>query len=644
MTTQRELTTMPRSFHASRHSRIFAHLVILSGLGILLSGCGGPVHVSSNPQLTRITVAPDGSTLAVGQTLQFTVSGTYSDGTSKDQTSQVLWTSSNPSVGSVSSTGLVHATGVGLVSISASINGLTASTNVKVNRAAPQSIAITPSPLVLAVGQKAQVTATATLTDGSSQDVTQTATWSISDPSVIQIDANGLASALKAGTSTFSATLNSLVASSSVKVNSAVRQSIAITPSPVLLIVGQKAQVTATVTLTDGSSQDVTHTVTWSISDPSVIQINSNGVASALKAGTSTFTASLGGPGQATISGNGTAKVTPELLQTLQISAHDASMPLGTSQRLTATGTFNDGVVRDLTSTVSWSSSPSSVVSVSATGEATAVARGSATLSATANGINASMTLNVGDPVMSSIAIEPSNLSILVGRSVQLKAIATFSDGSTSDLTSTAAWTVDDPRILEINQTGNAIAFSPGTAAIEASQNGFTGKANVVVRPVALVSYFSGASSKTDTTVRMVGTSRIDAEICTMVYVFNQDQQMSECCGCQVSREGLRTLSLQHDLVSNPLTGITPKTGTVVLVTSASNANTSCNPAVITPAGFGDAWATHMQSTDPTLSATETQFTKTELSDTLLTNLQSQCSYIQMLGSGQGVCSCGTGD
>ena len=548
---------MPRSFYASCRSRIFAHSIVLGGLAILLSGCGGPIHVSSSPQLTRITIAPNGSSLFVGQTLQLAVSGTFSDGTSKDQTSQVRWTSSNASVGSISPAGVLRARGVGVVSIAASISGLTASIDVKVNSAAPQSIAIAPNPVVLIAGQKAQLTVTATLTDGTSQDVTRTVTWSCSDSGVIQIDANGLASALKAGTST--------------------------------------------------------------------------------------LTASLSGASSGTITGNSTATVNPELLTVLQISGHDASMPLGTSQQLTAVGTYNDGTVRDLTAAVSWSTSAPSILGVSATGAVAALALGSASVSASAGGITASMTVNVGDPVMSSIAIVPSDPSILVSESVQLTAIATFSDGSTSDVTSTAAWTVDDPQILEIDHTtGNAIAFSPGTTAIEASQNGFTGTSSVVVRPVALVSYFSGASSKTDSTVRFVGTARIDQDICTMVYVFNQDQQMSECCGCQISREGLRTLSLQHDLVSNPLTGIAPKSGTVVLVTSAFS--TSCNPAVITPSGFGAAWVTHMQGTDPTLSTTETPFTKTELSDTNLTNLQSQCNYVQTLGSGQGVCTCGTGN
>jgi len=550
---------MSRSFFVSCSPGMFAKTIVLSGLGILLSACGGPVHVTSSPQLTHITIAPGNSALSVGQTLQLTASGIFSDGTSKDQTAQVRWTSSNASVGSVNSAGLLQARAVGTASISASINGLIASTDVKVSSAAPQSIAITPSPLAL--------------------------------------------------------------------------------------IVGQKAQLTATAALTDGTSQDVTHTVSWSISDPSVIQIDATGLASALKAGTSNFSASLAGSGSGKIAGSSTATVVAELLNALQISGQNASMPLGTSQQLTAAGTFNDGAVRDVTATVAWSSSASSIVSMNATGEATALARGSAALSAVAGGITTSITVNVTDPVLSSIAITPPDPRILVGKNIQLSAIGTYSDGSTIDLSSSVAWTADNPRILEVDTTGNAIALSPGSAAIEASLNGFTGKSNVTVLPVALVSYFSGASSKSDTTVRMVGSTSADPEICTMVFVFSHDQQMSECCGCQLSREGMRTLSLRHDLLSNPLTGIAPDSGTLVLVTGAFNGSTGCNPAAISPAGSGHAWATHVQNADaPFTATTETPFTKTELGDALLANLQAQCSFIQTLGSGQGTCTCGTGD
>jgi hypothetical protein len=254
------------------------------------------------------------------------------------------------------------------------------------------------------------------------------------------------------------------------------------------------------------------------------------------------------------------------------------------------------------------------------------------------------MKVQVSSPALVSIAIAPLNPLILVGKSIQLKAIGAYSDGSTSDITASVAWATEDANLLQLDAHAIATALSAGSTAVEATLNGLVGESAVVVRPVALVSYFISTSSEPDSTVRIVGAASTDPEICTMIYVFSHDQQMAECCGCLVSPEGLRSLSLRHDLLSNPLTAVAPDTGTAMVVTAAFKGNTSCNPAATSPAGSGDAWATHVHSAGTTVSATETPFTQTELGDDLLANLQVQCSYIQMLGAGRGVCTCGTGN
>ena len=505
-------------------------------------------------------------------------------------------------------------------------------------------ISITPGTSSLSVGQTLQLSVVGTYGDGTTTDRTAQVQWASSNATIASVSSTGVLHAKALGAVSISAGLQGLTASTNVNVKSAAPRSIAITPAPVALTVGKNVQLTVSAALSDGTHQDVTQAVTWTVSDPGIIAIDAKGMLSALKVGASNFVANLAVSGSGTIAGSNTANVVPEVLSTLRISAQERSMPLGTSQRLTVEGAYNDGTVRDLTATVSWSSTPSSVIRVSPDGEATGLALGTATVSAAASGIQTSMNLEVSAPVLSSISISPSDPRVLAGKGISLKAIGSLTDRSTSDLTSTVAWTVEDPRILEIDSGGNAMALSPGTTAITASLHGLAGKSNVVVRPVALVSYFSAPSSKMDNAVRMVGSTGNDPEICTMVFVVDQDQQMSECCGCRISREGLRGLSLRDDLLANPLTASPPETGTLVLVTAAFNGNTSCDPAAFSVAGFGNAWATHIQGSGATLSATETPFTQTELGNTLMANLQAQCSYIQTLGGGRGVCTCGTGD
>jgi hypothetical protein len=147
------------------------------------------------------------------------------------------------------------------------------------------------------------------------------------------------------------------------------------------------------------------------------------------------------------------------------------------------------------------------------------------------------------------------------------------------------------------------------------------------------------------------GTVRIDnpgltyGNLCAMVYVFDQDQQMSECCGCVETHNGLRTLSVRRDLTSNPLTGVVSNNGVIKVVSAALN-GAPCDPSgSVSPKANLRVWVTHIQN--PVGSAfpvTETESSDSTLGATELTNLQAQCSFIHILGSGQGICSCGTGD
>src|ERR1700674_3787034 len=78
------------------------------------------------------------------------------------------------------------------------------------------------------------------------------------------------------------------------------------------------------------------------------------------------------------------------------------------------------------------------------------------------------------------------------------------------------------------------------------------------------VNYFSNnAGTAPDATVRIDNPGLTYGNLCAMVYVFDADQQMTECCGCVETHNGLRTLSVRHDLTSNPLTGVISSTGVI---------------------------------------------------------------------------------
>jgi hypothetical protein len=160
------------------------------------------------------------------------------------------------------------------------------------------------------------------------------------------------------------------------------------------------------------------------------------------------------------------------------------------------------------------------------------------------------------------------------------------------------------------------------------------------------VNYFSNnAGAAPDATVRIDNPGLTYGNLCAMIYVFDADQQLSECCGCVETHNGLRTLSVRRDLTSNPLTGVISSNGVIKIVSAAVN-NSPCDPTSnVKPTANLRAWVTHIQNAVGTaFPITETESSDSTLGATELANLQAQCDFVNILGSGHGICSCGTGD
>ena len=135
-----------------------------------------------------------------------------------------------------------------------------------------------------------------------------------------------------------------------------------------------------------------------------------------------------------------------------------------------------------------------------------------------------------------------------------------------------------------------------------------------------------------------------EGALCANIYVFEADQQLSECCAFPITADGLLTLSVNNDLTGNPLTSVSPSSGVIKLVSSASTG--TCDPTAINVDNIVpdlEAWGTHLVQTTPgTLFTTETAFTSAPLSATEEAFLPYTCRFVQYLGSGKGVCTSGS--
>src|SRR2546430_5737249 len=204
------------------------------------------------------------------------------------------------------------------------------------------------------------------------------------------------------------------------------------------------------------------------------------GLASTLGTGTTTIGISSG-----SVSAEATLVVNAAALVSIAISPENPSIPLGTSQPFTATGTYTDGSTQDLTSVVTWSSSDALVAIISNSlgsyGLATSSGLGTATISASSNSISNSNSITVVSPALVSIAITPAGASIPLGTSQLFSAMGTYSDGSTQDVTASVAWTASFPAVAPVTAAGLVTANMLGSTSITASSSTVPSSATVAV-------------------------------------------------------------------------------------------------------------------------------------------------------------------
>jgi hypothetical protein len=270
------------------------------------------------------------------------------------------------------------------------------------------SLALTPINASLPPGGVQQFTATGTYSDGSTQDLTTATSWISSNTAVATISntagTNGRATSIAAGTTTITATVGSVSGSTSLTVTAATLVSLAVTPTNPSIALGTTQQFTAMGTYSDGSTQDLTASASWTSSVIAVATVSnttgSKGRATSVAVGTTTITAAVGG-----VSGSTSLTVTPPALLSIAISPMNRTIDLGATQQFTATGTYTDSSSQDLTTSASWTSSDTTVATISnaagTNGRAASVNDGTTTIIAAVGGISKSTTLRVtsGPPI-----------------------------------------------------------------------------------------------------------------------------------------------------------------------------------------------------------------------------------------------------
>jgi trimeric autotransporter adhesin len=255
--------------------------------------CGGGSSSSSN-LLTYISVTPADPSVPAGATKQFSAAGINSDGSNHDLAGNVTWSSSDPAVATINSSGLATALATGTTAITATSGNISGSTTLKVYSATLSFISVTMPDASIPAGISQQAVATGTYSDGTSHDISTRVIWSSSDSSAATVDSGGLAKAISPGSAVITVTSGSVSATVALTVNPATLSFISVTPLIPSIPVGMNEQLMATATYSNGTCFDVTKQIRWSSSDPSVAAIGENGLITAIAPGTVTITAGSG--------------------------------------------------------------------------------------------------------------------------------------------------------------------------------------------------------------------------------------------------------------------------------------------------------------------------------------------------------------
>lgn len=397
-------------------------MLLVASLAVMAASCSAPSQPdgggsTNTNKVAAISITPPTIALQAGKTLQVTA-------TPRDSAGNILnglaptWSTSDTNVAKISATGMLTARNEGGASVHVEIGGKSADAPVAIARAPVASVSVSPAAPSVAVANTIQFTASTRDASGNSLSG-RTISWSSSNTAVATISAAGVAGGVTAGTATITATSEGVSGQTTLTVTTTAPPP----PPPVATVTvslgsssvttGQGTQATAI--LKDAGGNVLTgRAVSWSSSNTAVATVNASGAVASLAAGTAKITATSEGK-----SGFSTLTVTAPVVPVATVTVSLGAPSLTTGQTTLATAVTKDASGNVLTGrVVTWSSSNTSVATVSNTGLVSALAAGTAQITATSEGKSGSASITVAAPTTATIdtifydGFESGNLSL----------------------------------------------------------------------------------------------------------------------------------------------------------------------------------------------------------------------------------------
>jgi len=357
----------------------------------------------TEPVLQSISVAPGNPSVLSLSTAALTATAHYSNGTTANITNQVTWTSNSPDIATIDTSGKATTLRQGAATITATFNGVSGTTNLRVTGGNLTGITISPASLTLVKTTMGRITATGTFSNGSSRDITGAVTWTTSNNAIASVTAPGgnlawlNANAVTQST-TFTATSGNISRDANLRVTSPTLSSVTISPATLTSIVGVSDRFVLTAFFGDNTSQDVTYSSSWTSSDPSIATVGNTdlakGKATGLAAGTVAVSATYG----TTTATAQPVRYQSRNLRSLTISGAPLTLGVGNQAQFKVTAEYIDGS-KDVTEDATWATGNANIAAFAdpqnKPGQVVAVDTGTTSLTATFGGITQTATLTV---------------------------------------------------------------------------------------------------------------------------------------------------------------------------------------------------------------------------------------------------------
>ena len=414
--------------------------------------------------ISRLEADHSKVSILLNKSAEVKLTATYSDGEPADVTSSAVWSSSDEDVADFVN-GEIHGYGPGTATLTATYG--TKSTTITVDVDKTSILTVDDDSLYLNVNDMKKLTLTAMLAEGGSSVVTGSAEWKSSDSSIASVD-EGEITAHKSGSAIITATYNGKTVSITVDVE--VAKYLDVTPSKLTLSAGATSDLTVKAIYADGSTSNVAGTASYT-SDNENAAFAVKGKVTATKTGTAVITVSYGGK---------TANVTVYVDVPSSLSTTTPQIFLEPNEQATAQVNANYGdnaAEKVVTGSATWKSGDEAVATVDG-GVITAVAAGTATITATYNGKSVSMTVYVS--TAKRIDASATQVSLLLKKTKSIKLMATYADNSEKDITNIASWTSSNEDVADI-LNGVITGYKDGTATLTATYGSKTAKITVDV-------------------------------------------------------------------------------------------------------------------------------------------------------------------